>query len=114
MDPLECGEFVPRSLIALRLGEIEFHDFISSDGACVLYVSLHRYRSARLRGRCNFQVAVSERGVAQSVAEAVEWLAVEIFVSAVLHGVVLKWRHLLQGRIERKRQSSGGIVVASQ
>src|SRR5437660_5055893 len=104
MNALEPAQRLQRRVRYLREADVELSHFVAVPLARVLNVHLDVQRTARLQLRVRqFHPAIFEGGVTQAVAEAIQGLAREIPVGAVLHVVVFEVRQLLGAFVERNR-----------
>src|ERR1039458_9809823 len=91
MNPLKSAKSDLRGALHIRELEIDLHDFISRDLAGVgdRYIGADRLPcSHRLCG--HVEIAIAEVCIAESIAERVERLAVEVSVGPVGHSVIFK------------------------
>src|SRR5579864_1690473 len=91
MNALEAAERLHRRARYLREADIKLRHFVAIPLARVLDVHFYIQRTACLQLRARqLQAAIFEGGVAQAVAEAIQRLAGEIAIGAVLHVVVFE------------------------
>src|ERR1039458_1634576 len=112
MNPLKSAESNQRRTLHGRELEIDLHNLISRDFACISHAHIGTYWLTRChRLHRDAEVAVLEGRIAESVAKRIERLVVEIAVGPVGHAVVLEVWQLVDAGVERNRQPARGIIL---
>src|SRR5690349_5757367 len=101
MDSFESSKDAKRRLSRFRLRQIEFRNFVARRRTSVLDRAGHDQRLAGHDCGWDFQIAVRESRVAETVPEAVQRLAIKVTVGAALHRVIFEARDLAERRVER-------------
>ncbi len=60
------------------------------------------------------EIAIRESCIAETVAEGIERLALEIAIRAAIHGVVFEVGQLAHVFVERDGETAGGVVFAGE
>src|SRR5689334_19407260 len=114
VDALESTESDAGSSLNCRKLEIELHDLVSRNLACVGHSHIGAYGVSRGNALLSqAQVAVTELRVAEAVTERIKRLAGEVAVGPVRHTVVFEVGQLVHARVERKRKPTCGVVFSA-
>ena len=110
----EAGQGFVGGDVCSRRDQVELGDFFAIARAGVLDVGLYGEAIASVQASSGeFEIVVREGGVAQAVAEFIEWLSFEVAVGAIGHGVVVEGRELIERGVEGDGEPTRGIVDAS-